>query len=145
MKKKPEINLKLKPDEYRKILTGISLEHIALKSIKADKNVLSLDGDYSINHKSSFNGFSVENNIIVIPNKHSITFYPTNNPRKKDIKIDCTYEVLIKSDLEFTKEFFDIYCEISFPIIIWPYIRELVQSITSRMGIPPLTIPMIRR
>lgn len=44
-----------------------------------------------------------------------------------------------------TPEYFAIYSQVSLPINIWPFFRELVHATTSRMNIPPLTLPLVKR
>jgi len=52
--------------------------------------------------------------------------------------------LLLKSKEKFTDEFFDVYKEVSLKLNTWPYFREFVNNITSRMNIPPLTIPFFK-
>ena len=43
-----------------------------------------------------------------------------------------------------TKSHYDAFAELNGSHNAWPYWREYVQSVTTRMGIPPLTIPVYR-
>jgi preprotein translocase subunit SecB len=36
------------------------------------------------------------------------------------------------------------FAEFNVPYNVWPYWRELVQSLTVRMGLPPLTLPLLK-
>ena len=51
---------------------------------------------------------------------------------------DIIYAKLKEIDL--SKEFVDEFRN-SIELISWPYFREYVQSMTARMGLPPLTLP----
>jgi len=61
------------------------------------------------------------------------------------LKIEAAYELFFSSEEEISDEFFDIYREISLPFNIWPFFRELVNSLTARMGIPPITLPLFKK
>ena len=45
------------------------------------------------------------------------------------------------SDMIITKEFFDVFKELSLPTIVWPYFREYIQNMVSRTGLPPFVLP----
>lgn len=58
--------------------------------------------------------------------------------------LESTYKVDIANidhDLEAYKEEFKLFSKRNVPINIWPYAREIISSITTRMGFPPLIIP----
>lgn len=40
--------------------------------------------------------------------------------------------------------FFGAFAEVNATFNAWPFLRELVQSVTARMGLPPLTLPVYR-
>ncbi len=43
-----------------------------------------------------------------------------------------------------TEEEIDEFAQFNVPYTVWPYWRELVQSLTVRMGLPPLTLPLLK-
>jgi preprotein translocase subunit SecB len=59
------------------------------------------------------------------------------------LSITGSYEILLITDGDIPKSFWNVYKSITLPLKIWPYFRELVQNITSRMNIPPLTLPIL--
>lgn len=44
-------------------------------------------------------------------------------------------------EVEITKEFVNVFKDNSIELVSWPYFREFVQNMISRMGFPPLTLP----
>ncbi len=63
------------------------------------------------------------------------------------VSIEATFELvyeLPRSD-EMTQSHFEAFAEINGLFNLWPFWRELVQNITMRMGLPPLTLPVRRR
>lgn len=136
------MNEKIPPQEYKRILDGIQLENILIKNINAkiDHEILKEGLKININDKSSYteteDGFVVED-------KFSLS--SLNKDRKIALKIECTYILSFTSSCKITQDFFDVYKEISLPLNVWPFFREIVNSMTSRMNIPPLTLPLLKR
>jgi hypothetical protein len=44
-----------------------------------------------------------------------------------------------------TERIFAVFQTANLPVNIWPYLRELVASITGRMGWLPITLPTLKR
>lgn len=133
---------KITPEDYRKILTGIDLKNILLSDLKASiKHELLTDG-LKIGIKEDAQ-YSYEDEELIIKSKYALT--AKNNDKKIVIKIESVFIVVFESTSSINDEFFEIYKEISLPLNVWPFFRELVNSITSRMNIPPLTLPLLKR
>jgi len=60
------------------------------------------------------------------------------------LNINAVYDVIYLLEIEASEEYLKYFGERNVPINVWPFFRELCYSITSRMGIPPLTLPVIR-
>ncbi|MDI3312679.1 MAG: protein-export chaperone SecB [Thermoanaerobacterium sp.] len=46
----------------------------------------------------------------------------------------------LKAALEIDKELIEKFVKVNLPLNIWPYARELISSMTIRMGLPPLIL-----
>ncbi len=60
------------------------------------------------------------------------------------LKIKVTYQ--LEYDTTFTdppEEFLEKYSDVSSKMQVWPYFREIVSNLISRMGLPPMTLPVI--
>lgn len=62
------------------------------------------------------------------------------------VRIAATFAVVYRLPVsdEFTQDYYNAFAEINGLFNLWPYWRELVQSTTMRMGLPPLTLPVRR-
>ena len=133
---------KIPPQEYKRILDGIQLENVLVKNINAKIDHEILKEGLKINIKDNAS-YSLKDDGFIVEDKFSL--YSRDKDRKIAIKIECTYVLSFTSSCTITEEFFDIYKEISLPLNVWPFFREFVNSITSRMNIPPLTLPLLIR
>jgi len=134
----------LSKSEYRKILSGLKLKDIyflegkfSLKRKELSPNLI-----VKISENASFeiiSGTSVElihNYKLGVTNKEN---------RKKSINIECSICSVLLSKEKFSDEFFEIYKKINLPIHTWPFFREYVFNVTSRMNIPPLSLPLLKK
>ena len=132
---------KLTPQRYREILDGVELRSILLKSLKASVNHQNFTDELQISVDSDAayipdeKGFRVESRYVLTAR---------NRQRKVVLKVDCVYELDFSSLEEITDKFFEIYREISLPLNVWPFFRELVNSLTARMNLPPVTLPLLK-
>ena len=63
--------------------------------------------------------------------------------KKQAMKIKAVYCVQLETQVELPEEFFAIYGNISADSQAWPYLRELAALLTSRMGAPRLSLPLL--
>ena len=144
MPKNKEIHKKISPKKYGEILSGVELEGITMirGRFSLNKEELSPEAEYAIKNTASYE-ISKENVAIV---SHSYRLGVINKEsRKKALHIECTYHVDYSSETDFTEEFFELFREVNLPLNTWPFFREYVFNITSRMNIPPLSLPLLKR
>ena len=132
----------ISPQKYKSILDGIEINSIYLKSLKSTIDPGLITEGMSISIKDNASYVTTENGFI-IENKYTLT--SKNRDKKIVLKIESNYVLHFTSRLEVTDDFFDIYKNISLPLNVWPFFRELVNSITARMNIPPLTLPLLKQ
>ena len=65
---------------------------------------------------------------------------------EESLRIEALFVVLYRVPTldGITKENIDAFGEMNGVYNVWPYWREFVQSMTVRMGLPPLTVPVFR-
>ncbi|HOH09092.1 MAG TPA: hypothetical protein PLF89_16335 [bacterium] len=130
------------PEEYRRFISGIDLRQIQLAEMncKMDEKLFNERLTVNITSESRFapdeGGFSII---------HEYKLTGKNAERKTALKISAVYLLHFSSHRDMKPEYFEIYKQVSLPINIWPFFRELVHATTSRMNIPPLTLPLIKR
>lgn len=132
---------KISPEEYRRILDGIELKNILISNIKADlKHELLTEGMKIVIKDDA--QYEMREDDFIIKNKYILT--AKNQANKIALKIECVFIVVFETKYEITDGFFEIYKDLSLPLNVWPFFRELVNSTTARMNIPPLTLPLLK-
>ena len=144
MSKSKDINYRISPDEYAKILKNIELISISLISINALHNYKSVSMDsLQIKVGTVVDSFDAKGIFIEIPIKHTLTAIPKNR-KKAIITIDVNHLVKIVSTEEFTNDFFQLYKNVSLPFVVCPFFREIVHNTVLRMELPPLMLPLLK-
>lgn len=140
----PEPEKKFDVEKYKVILKGLTLENLSLTkcSCSINREESSPDTSISITDKSSFK--LIESGKIEISQAYHLI---AKNQSSKKKLLEIQYEICAayNSKEEFTEEFFTIFKKINLPINTWPFFREFVSSMTSRMYIPPITLPLLKR
>lgn len=135
---------KIEPKLYQEILSGLQLNNIRLIKVSAELNEDFLEQAVTVNIKDKAD-FSVTEEVNVdVRNEYRIIL-KSEKQEKEALKIRLTYQLSFVSEKEFSEAFFEIYKKLSLPLNVWPFIREYVNSLTARMNIPPLTLPLIKR
>lgn len=140
-KKKPRIS----PDEYREILKNVELEDISLIKSEFIKNDENFPARIDLNYKHKVTRKILGNRLVVYFNYSLIGKNEIENVEGVQIKLTFRLEYLLNNDVEISDSFFDIFQSITISHSIWPYVREYIQNITSRMNIPPLTLPLMKK
>jgi hypothetical protein len=68
------------------------------------------------------------------------------SPEEVFVRVEARYAIsyALESDEGLTRKNFDAFGHRNAVYNVWPYWREFVQSMTSRMALPPLTLPVFR-
>lgn len=93
----------------------------------------------SINSESSYK--SIDDSNFLIIQKYSLS---ADKNEKAYLTIECVYNLKYTSKDKITDDFFNVFKNISIPNTLWPYFRELVNDITSKMHLPPLILPLVK-
>ena len=127
---------------YQSILKTIELNNISLYKISSlvEHKLLSENMVVSIEEDASY---SYENKIMNVTNQYSL--FAKNKDNDVVFKIESTFLLNFSASVDIDDSFFDIYKQTSLPLNVWPYFRELVNNISSRMNIPPITLPLMKR
>jgi len=130
--------------KYREILSGLELRNLRIVDGKFSlkREELSPESDLKIWEKASYE-IEPEGSVIII-HTYKISLINKEN-RRKSLGIECTFCLDYISEKGFSGEFFEIFKKHNLPINTWPFFREYVFNITSRMSIPPLTLPLLKR
>ena len=135
---------KISPEEYRRILENVRLDTLYLMDLitKYEEGFISNSLNLDIKEKYKF-----------IQNEQILTVYYEYKLSAKDdsfekaalnLKVKYIVKYDIMRDLMISKEFMDIFSDLTLSLLLWPYFRELVNNMIYRMGMPPLVLPMKR-
>lgn len=142
MKKTKE---KIPPREYSNILKGLSLKQIYLEACSSNVNKKEFTSykqlAITVTDRASF---KQDDEQLIVTHKYFLTARKEENAEDKKhflFKISVTFTLFFSSEINISKDFFDIFKRRNLPVNSWPYFREFVQSMTQRMNIPPVTLP----
>ncbi len=136
--KQPNIS----PEKYHEILERIELREICLieSKSKVDEANRAPKLELIINDKNTFSTSGDEMKVI---SRYAFKA-KAEDLTKPFVEIVVKFQLVfdIRDNVEVTKDFFDVYEELTLGFMVWPYFREYVQNILNRMNLPPLTLPM---
>lgn len=136
---------KISPEDYNKIIKLISLEDITLIDCSFKLKELNLKGgtiSLKVNEKCTMK--DSEKDIIFYPS-FSIEGFVNDETDKNSLfalKLKYIAAYSKNSSIAIGEDFLTIFKEISLSNIMWPYYRELTQSLISRATLPPITLPL---
>jgi preprotein translocase subunit SecB len=134
----------ISPDKYREILKGLNMESIYLLTSKSSVDKKSIASGLRISFRDEASFEKKEDKIVEITHKYRLE--ATNRKlKKKVLNIECAFCLIYSFGEEFSADFFEVFKDINLPLNTWPFFREFVFNITSRMNIPPLTLPLLKR
>ena len=138
--KKPVIS----PEEYANILSSMSLSQILLNDCSSKKHEVKSKGgaiDLDISMKLGYEQNASEVSFITTYKLDGVK--RSEGTEEKVFAITASFQLsyMKTKEIEITKEFVNVFKDNSIELVSWPYFRELVQNMISRMGFPPLTLP----
>lgn len=100
--------------------------------------------EINVSANSNFSGYDIKNNdLVCFP-----TFTLQSKNGEDDIfSIKIKYSVIYELNLDLNSvedSVIEKFLEKNLPINIWPYMRELVSSLTVKMGYPSLVLPVYK-
>jgi hypothetical protein len=136
---------KISPEEYRKILEVLELDTLYLSEInsKFKEEFLSQSLKLEIDEKDSF---IQGNNILKVIYTFKLTAKDeTMEEPAISLLTKYTVRYQINKEVQVTKEFMKVFCDLTIGMLLWTYFRELVNNMVYRMGMPPLVLPLKKR
>jgi len=134
---------KLSPEDYRKSLDQVTLLGITLERLDAvaDREAIVPGNSIRLQIFREFSAISAEPQSAGLVLAYTIT---GTVQKKRVVQIKATYRLDLASIAELSPEFISIYARFSADINVWPYLRELADSLTRRMNVPGLTLPLLK-
>ncbi|MGV2384308.1 MAG UNVERIFIED_CONTAM: hypothetical protein LOD86_03430 [Thermobifida fusca] len=131
----------ISPDEYSAFIQQIELQDIWLREARVTNNL----GPQT--PEQSTLKFEVDATWEPLPggfralHRYRVLFETTDELLAE---IDVTFGVDFTSDIPMTDEIFAIFQDVNLPVNTWPYLREFVATVMSRMGWAIFTIPAFK-
>lgn len=127
---------------YKEFIKDIELKEVFLSKVISKREVLVINSselDIKVEFNPTFD--KVEQNENEFTSKAEFDLIARTN-NKIIFQIACEFIVVnYISNKELMKpDCIDAYIQNNLPIIVWPYGRELINSMTTRMGFPPLIL-----
>ena len=133
----------LTPDEYAHRLRDVELTGLTLENLTADsdKDAIAPGGSIRLRIRRDVSATANESGVTGLLLLYTVTGAVG---RKRAVHIRAQYRIHLRSSSELTAEFLAIYARSSADLNVWPFLRELVHSLTSRMDVPILTLPLLQ-
>lgn len=134
----------ISPEEYSNILSSISLSQILLNDCSAKKHEVKSKGgaiDLDISMKLGYDQNASEVSFITTYKLEGVKRSEGTDEKVFTITTSFQLSYIKTKEVEVTKEFVNVFKNNSIELVSWPYFREFVQNMISRMGFPPLTLP----
>lgn len=130
--------LPLDPQLYRDALNSLRLREVVLRElhVTCDNPVA---GDVKINISPSAEG-NFEKGELRIQSQFVVS---ARNAEVSLFTVDCSFDVVMSVPGELPDGFIEVYIAHNLFLTVFPYVRELVSSLTARMGLPPLVLPYV--
>jgi hypothetical protein len=123
------------------------LQEICLIEAKVSRDLQVMSPEtLTLRHKCSTKILSVEKDVLPILCNFGVAAFSGKSPDKIVMSIEasfCTYYVL-KPIEEFNPADIEHFAKINPIYNAWAYWREFVQNMTTRMGFPALTVPLLK-
>jgi preprotein translocase subunit SecB len=141
-------NKNIDQEVYRKLLINLNIDAINLTSLVINNVNYPNNPNVKVIVKLAPKILSIKDNILDILcnfNVSAVIDKENDDVHKNDefvfkMKFDFVIKYSIDALETFSEEYIEFFIKNNVPINIWPYARELVSSITTRMGFPVLVI-----
>ncbi|WP_373844434.1 protein-export chaperone SecB [Clostridium sp.] len=129
---------------YSNLIEGLKIQNIYLNDLKLDNvnreikgNSLSVKLDCEFDKNRNIKGEILE----VFPS-FSVQVFSSEDISQAAFHIDTQFYIKyeIKNLANFEEMYIDTFINQNIPLNIWPYIRELISSLSTRIGFPALVI-----
>lgn len=132
-------------EKYNKFISSLSLDEMYLKNSTIDYNDSSqFEGGQNVDLDAPQASYiKLTKGTYKINQKFQLKTKQKKS-RKYTICIKSEFVLIYSSEQELTDEIFEIFAVRNVMLNVWPFFREFVQSTVARMGLPLLTLPLLK-
>lgn len=127
-------------EKWGDFVDGLTLRKVYLEKVEAYQKKEAAGTELEVSYETQSEYSQSENDLSV---KVRYVVYARDG-RRVIVKIDCTFVLEYESAETVDEKVFRLYQHNTLHLNVFPYVRELVQSMTSRMGLPSLTLPLFK-
>lgn len=129
-------------DIYKEFIKAIELKQVFLSKITSKRSILEINNSelsVDVEFKPDFNKLEQNENEFISVAQFNVTAKDNDEVL---FQIECEFTVINYIDNKelMQSECIDTYIQNNLPIIAWPYGREIINSMTTRMGFPALIL-----
>lgn len=137
---------KLSPQEYKQILSKIELESITLVETRSKYSETSFNDNIDISIKETSKHI-IDKDFLKIYAICNFTI-KSKETEEEVLKLMVKYKLDFKYDTEaesINDEFIKILTDNTIKITVWPYFRQELSNIVSKMNLPSFILPLKRK
>ena len=134
-------------EEYKKLIECIELKKIVLCSLNCQLNsdilIQQKSGQAKVELKPSFRLKSKDEKTICAEANFNVNVFDEKN-NEKILNIYSSFLLIYTLEEECEDSAIEEFIKRNIPLNAWPYGREIISNLTSRMGLPPLDIGLYK-
>lgn len=134
-----QIKQTIPPAKYNEYLKYIDLEDVYLKQIKGNLGTKELSAQVNLSFNEKALLLELKDDYAKVRMNYQIK---AKHGQKIIFNLSAEYLIVFHLAHRIPAEFFELYNKYSLPLQTFPYFRELVNSMISRMGLPSLVLPL---
>jgi len=127
---------------YEDFLRSLQLNVISLKeaSCRIDRIAYWKHKGRQLSYKMTAEVGEIDDGFFDVQAKLDVTM-SSSKPEEQIIRISATFDLHFHAEA-IPKSLVDKFCKSEVRLIVWPYFREYVSDVSSRMYIPPVILPL---
>lgn len=140
------VETSISPEQYREILQGLTLDSINLAQCVAEidhdlfQSATLQNAPLRVGMHQELTRWEQEGDVLTFWHNYQLK---GRLKRKQALRIEAVYLIRYRTQQRVTAEFVHIFQQSTLILTTYPYFRELVDSTMRRMGVPPITLPMV--
>lgn len=130
-------------EKYNDFIKNVELLDVNVEKIACDKRISYQECEHGlkINMEPEFELKEIVDDFLRVLAVFHLVCHEEKDEKSTVFEIHTTFELLYSIDgTEVSEEVIERFIDVNVPVNVWPYGRELISSLTTRMGFPALII-----
>ncbi len=134
-----EIQKQIPAKRYNELLDLVELRDLYLNGLKTSLRNRKIHQNTRFQYRETSDVVEFSETAVRIEARYELAAV-SGRSRVFDIKASYVAEFSLREPIP--KEFFELYKVYNLPLQTFPFLRELVNNLITRMGLPPLILPL---